>query len=691
MPTTFRQLPKLLILLVVSLAVLVTGVTWHDNSPTIQAQRAGKKGKGAAAAATWDMPSELRYSREAKFGLTAPEPDVFPGYVATGYRTLSQAPVNTLHLRLEQVPWDRGEFAAGLSRLKALVSLEVDRAWGWNVERSDAIAGVANLRELSLNYVDDRDRAPSILEPLAKLKNLRRLEIGAGDWLIPSVIKLAQQLPHLEVFHLRHGGWTGGDQRVFQDLAGIGELKGVHTLSLTGGDFSAACFEQLASMANLRALWLNNSTLGGGSFPYVAKLARQLELLSLDYVRSTDPPTFDIEGEEVPDGEAHPPLRELQVVNFMPTRSMRTATIRSLGRFKSLETLRLRSTSDYFPPKSVPVTPERSLSAEALLHLDSLEGLRVLDISGHQVTAEVIAKLSEKLISLEELSLAGGQPGDLTPEVTAGLAKFPRLRSLDLSRNVLTTDHARKLAELTQLESIRLEYCVGIDDDFCKALASCKSLALVNVKGTSISADGVDQIAKLPDLLALNIADCEKCIIKKWPRTSKLQVLWLDNCGIRESGLPVRRTAPKLTALSMRGTFSRLTPEGHYTDRFDLMPGVTGKGLASVFTNTGLVYIDITGVEATTEQIRGVSALKSVVWMRLPVDGMVKGGSVVSNPLGPAKFPTLKRLHVETFAPSSYGDFNDPTMAALRNLETFLNQEYSHAEITTLHRPDPWE
>jgi Leucine-rich repeat (LRR) protein len=683
-----HNLIRTVLMLLLALGVIASSVAYQDPTQTISAQRRGKKGKGAeAAAATLDLPSELRPGREAQFGPSAPVPSLFPGYIVSGDRKLGQAPADTKSLRIADFVSER-EYGPGLSRLRSLEVLEIESAWGWEKEMSEAIAAVSGLRELSMQSVGNNQGDTDILEPLAKLKNLERLEIGVGNALLQGIIEVATQLPKLKVLHLRHSGGAG-NQQVARGLDGIGKLSGLHTLSLIGGILAASTLEEVAGLSSLRALWLNHSTISGGAFPHIAKLSRQLELLSLAYVRTPDVVSFAIEGEEIPEGAEPPALRELDMYYFMPTRGMDSETISTLAQFTSLEVLRLGRGIE-LEPDSVPVKPDSPLDPESLMHLSSLTQLRELDLSLQSVTSAVIDKLAESLTSLETLSLAGGLPEHLTPAAIASLAKFPKLKSLDLSCNVLSQEHADKIVELKHLTSLNLEFCKGVNDDFCKALANSKSIEVVNLKATEITKQAVDYIAGLSELRALNIADCEKCDVSRWPRTPKLEVLWLDQCGIRESGLPNRRTAPKLTAISMRGTFMRQTPDGYYTSRFDPMPGVTGKGLASVFAHVGLLYIDITGVLATTEQMRGISALRSVIWMQLPVDPMISGGAVVTNPLGPNRFTTLKRLHVETFAPSSYGDFNDPTMMALRTLEQNLNQAYPHAVVTTLFRPDPW-
>ena len=159
----------------------------------------------------------------------------------------------------------------------------------------------------------------------------------------------------------------------------------------------------------------------------------------------------------------------------------------------------------------------------ALSSLKLLPSLRHLDLSGMQrvdsghwgltLSAAVLAELGT-LENLESLNVSGAVLNDIGADKPGlkeeqrqsldgleKLAGLQRLEKLDLSRTPVNEAGLRALHGLKHLRELRLALAKNIDDSAIPVLIAWKSLRVVNLEGTRVTADGVARMrAARPDL-----------------------------------------------------------------------------------------------------------------------------------------------------------------------------------------------
>lgn len=165
----------------------------------------------------------------------------------------------------------------------------------------------------------------------------------------------------------------------------------------------------------------------------------------------------------------------------------------------------------------------------ALSSLKLLPELKHLDVSGMQrvdsghwgltLNAAVLAELGalEQLISLNlsgaVLNDIGADKPGLKEEQRQSLdglerlAGLSRLEKLDLSRTPVNSVGLRALRKLPRLHELRLGLARNIDDSAVPVLIEWKSLRVVLLEGTQITAEGIARLrAARPDLQLIGVS-----------------------------------------------------------------------------------------------------------------------------------------------------------------------------------------
>ncbi len=194
--------------------------------------------------------------------------------------------------------------------------------------------------------------------------------------------------------------------------------------------------------------------------------------------------------------------------------------------------------------------------------------LRSLELLETSVTADGLSLLGSlgEFVSLR----LGNTPTD---EMLALLPTFSNLHYLQLNGEGVSSAGFAHLSELGQLWHLDLSSSDGVDDSVLKHLKSLHQLESLNLSHTSITDDGIGELAGL----------------------TALQSLHLDGTSISDVGVARLKQLPQIRRLSLG-----------YCE-------ISDDGLRHVLQMSGLNYLDLYGTDVTYE---GLFCLKSLPHLR---------------------------------------------------------------------------
>jgi len=335
-------------------------------------------------------------------------------------------------------------------------------------EGLEGLMHLSALEELDLNGCSQIASA-ALGDVLEKLKNLKSLDVSY----CPGILKSSWQgkIDQLETLELCYSGVKDSHLSRFTHLPSLKELN----LDSCGcGDWALGHLADNCVVPNLTSLDLADTNLTDAGMVHIAKFTK-LNKLSLFYCNISN------------------------------------HGLRHLSSLTNLEVLNLDS---------------RDISDEGLAHLVGLPNLRSLDVFSGRITHYGCIHLS-RLTSLESLELCGGGISDrgcahlsslenlvslnlsqnehITNRGAAALAALSKLKCLNLSNTRVNSGALRFLSSLTQLKSLAMYGCHGIDDSesmnvLQNGLPSLKCLRLNNGSDDRELWDDYDHVAADIDL-----------------------------------------------------------------------------------------------------------------------------------------------------------------------------------------------
>ena len=406
--------------------------------------------------------------------------------------------------------------------------------WSLTEEGFEALSTLRELEDLDLGYARDRPMGDAGLIHLAKLRNLRRLDLEGVD-LTGSSMKYIKPLKGLEELNLQR------NPKITD--AGLPELKGLMNLrELRLGDSSKitdAGVVQLRSLRNLRFVELYRIGPTG--------LAALKDLPHLDHLKigSYDP------GPGEPDLSVLRGLKWLEIMHVSGQDSRRailppglrrldvpysTAARLDLGSAKRMDQVAVhlgRLPSDYDKPRdlkwlsSLPELRELTLFGSFESDVKAVAGLtslRRLNLTGNAclptIGDEGMRSLAG-LSNLESLTLEDYYGGGIKElEVNAGMDVLPKLRNLRrLELRGLPAVTTPALANIWELKELRvLELHISgerLDEPLhdglagINALSELEELSLPLTVRLRLTDDGLKNLASLKKLRRLDLGSIE--------------------------------------------------------------------------------------------------------------------------------------------------------------------------------------
>lgn len=182
----------------------------------------------------------------------------------------------------------------------------------------------------------------------------------------------------------------------------------------------------------------------------------------------------------------------------------------------------------------------------ALRSLRHSKGIRNLQLRGTQISGEGLTAI-EDLTELETLVLTGI---DIGPKGFEALAKFPKLRRLQLSGE-LERPRMEKLSLLTTLEALVLDY-PSLDDRAMPELAALTELRTLDLSSTRVSDDGLASLSGLTKLESLHLHHTRVTNrgLASLSGLTALRLLELDHTDVVDAG--VEHLAPLTNLRELR-------------------------------------------------------------------------------------------------------------------------------------------
>ncbi|MCB1235691.1 MAG: SUMF1/EgtB/PvdO family nonheme iron enzyme, partial [Verrucomicrobiae bacterium] len=259
---------------------------------------------------------------------------------------------------------------------------------------------------------------------------------------------------------------------------------------------------------------------------------------------------------------------ELESVEFRGSFDLANADLGLLakrGTLRELAFSRSSSLTDADLEKLAPLTGlERfrchgaagGLTDAGISHLKGNAGLVSLEIAESEATGAFLADFAA--CPLEELSLSGNGGADrgLTDAFAATLARFPRLRTLELNnQDRLAGDALAAIARLSKLEKLSLRGCEGIPAGAFAPLGALAGLRELDLGGTAAGDADAAGISGIPRLsrLAIGSPNLTDAGLREIAKLFSVEYLTIDDSRATDAGLAALGRVNRLKNLAIRG------------------------------------------------------------------------------------------------------------------------------------------
>ena len=336
-----------------------------------------------------------------------------------------------------------------LAALKNLEVLYIDQCR--NLKAWDKLKAFPKLREVRVDYTNIDDAGVKVL---AQLPNLKTLSLKYCRQLTPAALKsLAAGKAKIESLNLSY-------VRTLKDadLAPLAQMQSLKTLDMSSTVITDTGMSQLVKIPQLSSLVLSYVQVTDAGLKTLAK-KQTLTQLQFYNGQFTDAGLAEI--------AKLPKLKHLELARC---RKLTDKGLKVLANMKALEHLNLRSLAiknagleslkDHKTLKQLNISSCTSLSMSCASTLATLKALHTLDLSNNRwVNTTVMRKL--KVV--------------------------PGLKDLNLTSTSVSSVSAKYIADMKNLETLRINYCSSIQDHGLARLTKLKKLKLLEVNQITVS------------------------------------------------------------------------------------------------------------------------------------------------------------------------------------------------------------
>lgn len=374
--------------------------------------------------------------------------------------------------------------AAGCLLTRNDAGLITEIAVSSDADFSATAAHLPGLKNIQIARFGGPGMNDSALAQIASLTTLRRLDLTDASAVGDETLKVAGQLPSLEVLILRRSGFTDAG---LQHIQGLQKLR---ALDLRNTNTTDAGVELLQGLTSLVDLQLEKSKVTDAGIPFLRNL----------------------------------PLRSL---NLNYNTAITDASMEVIGQIATLEQLQL---------EAVPITDA------GLVHIGKLSKLRRLSCRLADITGAGV----QHLTACTELSRLELRETSIDDEALQIISTLPALRFLDVSEcKLISGEGIAQLGALTRLEYLELREVKKVRDECFAALAPLTELTELNIEATRISAESVPVILGFRKLKTLNMAgsQLDSADFVELGQLPELKVLDLTNCEVTQETVDALQAA----------------------------------------------------------------------------------------------------------------------------------------------------
>jgi formylglycine-generating enzyme required for sulfatase activity len=255
-----------------------------------------------------------------------------------------------------------------------------------------------------------------------------------------------------------------------------------------GEAFDESALKRLGRLSNLQRLRIawrkRDAVLSQVGLDAIADLSG---LRSLEFSDAIDPDAIDL--------SVLTQLKSLQVLKFPRTAPLNDDHLASLAGFKSLVELQCFGTSG-------------GLTDEGISQLKNNLQLEILSVWENQATGAFLRDYVHcPLQSFTSTPLYNGK-ATFTDENAAVLSAFPQMTSLTLDgQDLLTADTLGVIGQLSHLQRLGLDRCVGFADEDFVSLATLQRLQELYLTETNAGDVAAAAIAEIPRIHSVHIGN----------------------------------------------------------------------------------------------------------------------------------------------------------------------------------------
>ncbi len=264
---------------------------------------------------------------------------------------------------------------------------------------------------------------------------------------------------------------------------------------------------------------------------------------------------------------------------------------------------------------------------EGVKELVGLKRLRVLHLDGTDVSDAGLRALGG-CTEITELYLQGAYGINMTTAGLKHLAAFKKLAKLQLGGDAVTDAGLKELAALNGLNVLDLQYADAVTDAGLKHIAVHKNLTVLDLTYTKATADGLKELADLKELQELRLLPSRVTdqhlhelrrigMLHVLPfakakdsgrAKSDLEIVWLDLSGTQVSDAGLKEIAGLANLIHLDLSIGVTSKQ---------MRGVTDEGLKQLAGMKQLVSLDLSRTKVTDAGLKELHALTSLRRLRL--------------------------------------------------------------------------
>ncbi len=190
--------------------------------------------------------------------------------------------------------------------------------------------------------------------------------------------------------------------------------------------------------------------------------------------------------------------------------------------------------------------------------------------------------------------------------------RLDRTRGIDpgFTPDSLKDEDLRRLAELTELEELTLEYRHALTDRGLRYLTSLENLRSLNLSRTSINGMGINYLVALDQLRELDLSSCHQLTNESMAHVKKLQQI----TSLRLDATSTRGSSDSNWSMQLQ-LMASMPQSPHASQLDELRGGITDAGLLQLVGMPNLKQISLRMTKVTDKGVRELGPLNQLEYL----------------------------------------------------------------------------